>query len=208
MPSSFYDLLRTVVGRIARLLCRFEVEGEENLPEGGGYIIASNHLQWSDPILLQVRLPVQIAYVAKIELFRFPVLGRMMVWAEQIPLDRKRAREREVQRELKEQATDRVLRGQAVGIFPEGTRSKNGKLQPFMGGAVSIASTANRVIVPVGIVYSRSGWRHKLLVRIVIGQPIETAGRRTRDLTKDLERRIAALSGQEIAGDITVPAVL
>ncbi len=188
-----------VFGPITHLLCRFEVSGQENLPKEGGYILASNHLKWYDPVLLAVWWPVQVSFAAKIQLYRVPGLRWLMVHTEQIPLERERASSPGVFRELLKQAQERMNRGLVFGLFPEGTRSKDGQLGAFRRGAFRIASASKRPVVPVGISYVRRGPR--LVMRIAIGEPVESSGHSARDLTSDLERRIAALSGQELASD-------
>ena len=190
-----------VFGPVAHLLCRFEVSGRENLPKEGGYILASNHLKWYDPVLLAVWWPVQVSFAAKIQLYKVPGLRWPMVHTEQIPLERERAANPGVFRELLKQAQERMNRGLVFGLFPEGTRSKDGQLGAFRRGAIVIASASNRPIVPVGISYMRRGPR--LVMRITIGEPVESSGHSVRDLTGDLERRIAALSGQTFASSQT-----
>lgn len=196
MVAPSYDTLkRFVFSPAVRLLCNFEVEGMENLP-GGGYIIASNHLKWYDPVVLSVWFPKQISFGAKTELFKIPGLRKLMEWTEQIPLKREGMTRSEL-KELLALAKSRMDRGDILGLFPEGTRSKDGKLLDFESGVVLIAAETNRPIVPVGIAYRRRGL--KLCVCIRIGEPLESGDRRMGELKRELEERVALLSGQQRA---------
>jgi 1-acyl-sn-glycerol-3-phosphate acyltransferase len=197
MTRSPYDRVKAVFDPLSRLLFDVSVEGFENLPEDGMYIIASNHIKWCDPILISVRMPVQLSFAAKIELFRIPGVRSLVTKTEQIPLDRKNAHLRDVQRGLIEAAKERMSRGIVFALFPEGTRSRTGRLLPFKRGVVMIAAETERPIVPIGISYSGHWPRKK--ARIVIGKPIQTTGRRnTRELAKQLEGEISRLSGQQL----------
>jgi len=196
MVAPSYDTLkRFAFGPAVGLLCDLEVEGMENLPSGG-YIIASNHLKWYDPIVLSVWFPKQISFGAKTELFKIPGLRKLMEWTEQIPLKREGMTRAELE-ELVALAKSRMDRDIVFGLFPEGTRSKDGKLLDFESGVVLIAVKTRRPIVPVGIAYKRRGV--KLLVRIRIGEPLESGDRRMGELKRELEEQVALLSGQERA---------
>lgn len=198
---TFYGFVKWgLFGPVVRLLCRLEIEGRENLPDGGGYILASNHLKWYDPVLLPMYLRPQISFAAKSELFKNPILRQIMIRTGMISLKRKNASRRELM-EFIRQAKSKMDQGMVFGLFPEGTRSRDGRLHEFKPGVGVIASHTKRPIVPVGIAYAR--WSVRLTVRIVIGPPIESAGCRSDRLTLELRRRIAELSGQELAeGDI------
>jgi len=197
--ESFYmSVRRFPVGPIVRLLCKFEVVGEERLPRDGGYILASNHLRWYDPIVLAVYIWTQIAFGAKIELFQKPVIGRIMKRIEQIPLQRQGGNRDEVLAELVKEARDTMDHGRVFGLFPEGTRSPDGRLYKFHPGVTKVAFETKRLILPVGVTYSRAGL--KLVVRIVVGQPIHSAEYdSTRELTKAIREQIRECTGQALA---------
>jgi 1-acyl-sn-glycerol-3-phosphate acyltransferase len=203
---SFYWFVKWFLfGPIVRLLCRLELEGRENLPEGGGYVLASNHLKWYDPVLIPVYLPHRISFAAKSELFEYPVLRQILRRTGMISLKRQNATRRE-RVEFIRQAEAKLNQGVVFGIFPEGTRSRDGKLREFMTGVGTIASRTRCPIVPVGVSYYRKGLR--LTVRIVIGTPIDSNGSHSERLTLELRRRIAACSGQELAGCGITPEAL
>lgn len=189
------------------LIFGFDVKGKENLPKGGGYILASNHLGWKDPIVLSVHFRAQISFAAKVELFRYPVFKQVLVLTGQIPLKRVNANSGE-RRKFYEQAVSGMGRGLVLGIFPEGTRSKSGKLLKFETGAGSIASTTKCIVVPIGLSYSRGNFwpLARPAVHIVIGSSIDSADYRSRELTAELRRRIAELSGQELE-DVALEAL-
>lgn len=194
---NYKRIKRFVFGPVVNLLCTFDVDGDDTLP-AGGYIIASNHLSFLDPIALSVWFPRQISFGAKTELFEIPGFRKLLDATEQIPLKREGMTRKEL-RELVALAKSRMDDGVIFGLFPEGTRSRDGKLLDFESGVVLIAAEARRPIVPVGISYRFSWRKMRLRVRIRIGEPLEIGGRNMRELKRELENRVAILSGQERA---------
>lgn len=193
-----YDRIRRYVfAPLVNALCAFDVQGADKLPDGG-FIFASNHLSFLDPIALSVWSPIQISFGAKAELFMVAGLRTLMVRTEQIPLKREGMTRAEF-RELVRLAKSRMDLGGIFGLFPEGTRSRDGRLLDFEGGVVLIAAETKRPIVPVGLAY-RFSWRKlRPRIRIRIGEPLDSSGRSMRDLKQELERQVASLSGQERA---------
>ena len=109
----------------------------------------SNHQSALDISVLLSHLPVPFKFVAKRELFRIPVFGRAIKKAGYINIDRDNPREA-----LKaiEEAVARIRGGTSVLIFPEGTRSRDGNLLPFMKGAFSLATRAGVPVVPLAVI--------------------------------------------------------
>lgn len=199
-----YRLVKAVLWPYIRVRYRFEVAGRCNLPKGGGYILAANHQGWLDTIIIPIFLRAQVAFAAKKELFGIPGFKQLLVLTGQIPLKRKGATFGE-SREFRRRAEAAMDRGHVLGIFPEGTRSRTGRLLPFEPGTGLIATQTRRPVVPVGLSYRRDGRR--LLVRIAIGPPMDSTAYRPKELTAELRRRIAELSGRELTEEDVIPGV-
>ncbi len=134
-----------------RILCwipgvKVRIEGVENIDSRHTYIFASNHASQYDIFSFQGYFPHDFRWIAKKELFKLPLFGRAMHRIGYIPMDRSHGREA-----LKslDQASKCIAGGKSVLIFPEGTRSPSGHLQPFKGGAVLLAIKAKVPIVPM-----------------------------------------------------------
>ena len=125
------------------------VEGMENLEWDRPYIFAANHQSQFDIMALDGFLMVDFRWMAKKELFRIPLVGAGMRLAGTIPIDRSRGRQ--AMKSLAEAAT-RIAAGTSVVIFPEGTRTRDGRLQPFKSGAMYLAIKSGVDIVPMAIV--------------------------------------------------------
>ena len=175
------------------------VEGRELLESGKPYIFAANHQSQFDIFALQGFLGVDFRWRAKKELFKVPIWGPAMRRAGYIPIDRSHGREA-----LKslDEAAQKIAAGTSVIIFPEGTRSKDGKLQDFKAGAMLLAIKSGVDIVPVAIAGTHAVLpKGKLLttpgkVNIRIGKPIEMKEFRPRDkhdLAKKVEGRVAEM---------------
>jgi 1-acyl-sn-glycerol-3-phosphate acyltransferase len=159
---------------------KVHVSGMENIKPNESYIYAANHQSWFDIFAMLGKLPVQFRWLAKIELFRIPVLGRAMKASGYIAIDRGNRRRAF---ESLNVAAQRIQEGTSIVIFPEGTRSLDGVLQDFKKGGFVLAIQSQQPIVPVSIrgtfaiLPKRGSW---LLqpgrVAMTIGRPIPTRG--------------------------------
>jgi 1-acyl-sn-glycerol-3-phosphate acyltransferase len=210
----FYWVLKTVVlGPILRLLFRPWVEGEENIPETGAAIFASNHLSFSDSIFLPLLVPRRMTFLAKSDYFTGVGLkGRLTAaffkGVGQLPIDRSggRASEAALRSGLK------VLgRGDLLGLYPEGTRSPDGRLYKGRTGVARMALEAGVPVIPVAMINTDkaqpTGTKIPKLVRIGvrIGTPLDFSryegmeGDRfvLRSITDEIMYALMELSGQE-----------
>ena len=179
-----------------------KIEGLENLTPDKTYIFAANHQSQFDILTLQGYLKFNFRWLAKKELFQVPIWGAAMKRAGYIPIDRSRGRQA-----LKslDEAARRIADGTSVIIFPEGTRSRDGKLQPFKAGGMVLAIKAGVDIVPVAIsgTYEVLAKGRLVLhpgnVLIRIGKPVPTADYRTNqkhELARRLQQDVAGLLGR------------
>ena len=141
-------------GKIALLAnrVRVEIEGMEHLNGKGPYIFMSNHQGSYDIFALLGHLPFQFKWLAKKELFSIPFFGWTMAAAGYISIDRGGTRETV---EAMNEAAQKIRDGMSVVIFPEGSRSPDGSIQPFKKGGFTLAIKSKVPIVPVAIVGSR-----------------------------------------------------
>ncbi|MBM3265463.1 MAG: 1-acyl-sn-glycerol-3-phosphate acyltransferase, partial [candidate division Zixibacteria bacterium] len=124
------------------------LHGIEHLPPDRLCVLVANHASAADIPVLFGSLPFQFRVIAKESLFRIPILGWVMSLAGYIHIDR--SHPRKAVRSLK-RAAQKIHSGLPVLVFPEGTRSRTGDLQPFKGGAFLLAIEAGVPVVPVGI---------------------------------------------------------
>lgn len=139
---------RRVSAPVARRLWRIELDGFDRLPDDGGAILCPNHLSFVDSAFLMLSVPRNISFVGKAEYmdswktkFLFPVLGM-------IPIDRSGGAK---SAHALDAAAAVLRRGELFGIFPEGTRSRDGRLHRGRTGAARLALEAGVPIFPVGI---------------------------------------------------------
>ncbi|MCE1177445.1 MAG: 1-acyl-sn-glycerol-3-phosphate acyltransferase [Micrococcales bacterium] len=151
----FYWLLKTVVlGPVLRVLFRPWVEGEEHIPEEGAAIFASNHLSFSDSIFLPLMVPRRVTFLAKADYFTGRgAKGRLTAMffkgVGQVPVDRSggKASDAALRSGL------RILRrGEFLGIYPEGTRSPDGRLYRGRTGVARMALEAKVPVIPVAMI--------------------------------------------------------
>lgn len=183
--SSFFDRDGSVQHWFARTWSRLilktivspvRVVGLENLPEGPA-VYAANHQSAMDIPLLYVHLPRQFRIVAKIELFRYPFIGWHLSRSGQIPID-----EKDVRSNLKslQRGVETLKHGMPLVVFPEGGRSADGVIKPFMSGAFYMALKAGVPVVPMAIVGTIEVLKmnhyviHPGPLELVIGKPIST----------------------------------
>lgn len=179
-------ILATFLRPIVRFLYKVEVTGQENLPKTGGYVLAANHVTELDALavayMIYFRLHRAPHFLAKEGLFRVPIVGPVLLACGQIPVFRSGRKNGDPM----ESAYEVLRAGHIIGIFPEGTLTREPNQWPMRGktGAIRIAIEAGVPIIPVGQwgteavmeTYSRKilpkPW-HK--VRMVIGKPIDVS---------------------------------
>ena len=213
--SSVFDRSGNVQHGFARLWSKMilstigaavTVQGLEKIDTGKAHVYVVNHLSALDIPVLYVHLPFQFRILAKRELFRYPFMGWHLRRSGQIPVDLEnpRASIRSLHR-----AVDAIRNNMPLVVFPEGGRSEDGRLQPFMGGAFFAAIKAGVDIVPMAIVgtydmLKMNTWHIKPRpVLLLVGDPIATSGMNVRDadtLTAQAREVIAGLYYAHTAG--------
>jgi 1-acyl-sn-glycerol-3-phosphate acyltransferase len=208
-------LSQKVILVICRLLLNipfsWKVEGRENIPLTGSLILITNHVHLLDPFFLIFISPRWINFMAKEELFRSPFLRPWLLWAGTIPIYR-RGKVSDKQKMLKS-ARNALEKGLILGMFPEGGRSRDGKLRKGKPGSAVIASKTNVPILPIGIAGTDKIkgiswlWKRPHIV-INIGKPFKLPpndGNMSKSqmqlLTTQLMKEIAALLPLEYQGD-------
>ena len=138
----------------------------ENLPEEGTFIIACNHRSYADPVLLSLKVKRRCTYMAKEELFKNPVFSALIRAFGAFPVQRGQGANGII-----DIAVGKLKSGKNLAIFPEGTRSKDGKVGRGKTGVALIAARAGVPVVPCGIAYEdKLHFRNKITVRH--GKPI------------------------------------
>ena len=201
-PSITYRIVsHLLVFPLFRGLFRGRTYGNENVPSQGAVVVVANHGSQLDPPLLGHALGRPVAFMAKAELFRIPLLGAIIRACGAYPVKRGAS-----DREAIRMATARLSEGWAIGVFLDGTRQANGRVNAPMPGAALLAARSDAPLLPVAIINSHralgTGGRWLRLVRIQlrIGEPIPApSSRRKPDLeatTAELQRRINSLLDQ------------
>ncbi len=211
-----YQAGALVLKPLTRVLYRPRITGVENVPLSGGVVLASNHRSFIDSFAIPLAAPRQVHFLAKAEYFTGTgplgaVKREFFESVGAVPVDRHSSR-------AAQESLDiglAVLRaGKAFGIYPEGTRSRDGRLYRGRTGVAWLALTAQVPVVPVGLLGTADiqpiGSRLPRLAKVTVafGPPIHPdayaalpAGRARRALTDDVMDSIATLTGQERADD-------
>ncbi|MEV3988294.1 lysophospholipid acyltransferase family protein [Streptomyces sp. NPDC049837] len=210
----FYYLLKHIfLGPVLRLLFRPRTEGLEHIPEDGAAIVAGNHLSFSDHFLMPVVLKRRITFLAKQEYFTGPgIKGRLTAAffrsAGQIPVDRSG---KEAGQAAIREGLGVLAKGELLGIYPEGTRSHDGRLYKGKVGVAVMALKAGVPVIPCAMVgtfeIQPPGQVVPRIKRVTVrfGEPLDFSrfagmeNDRTvlRAVTDEIMYRILALSGQE-----------
>ncbi|MEX2280548.1 MAG: lysophospholipid acyltransferase family protein [Acidimicrobiia bacterium] len=198
---------RTIQWWAARWLraarCTLEVRGADQVDTSRSYVVVANHVSNLDVVACFASIPLPIRYLAKKELFNIPVLAQAMRAVGIIEVDRsgRAAAIASVNR----QSQPVIERGHSLIIYPEGTRSYHGELQPFKKGAFAMAVAARMPILPVAINGTWEAWKpHSPWIRgnshitVTIHEPIETEGLSPAELD-DLRLRTHTLIAQTLS---------
>lgn len=137
--------LQQVLQVLFVLFFRYRARGYEKLPPGGALLLI-NHQSMLDPLLVGLPLKRPVSYVARESLFRVPLLGWLLQRTYVIPINRESAGTQVIR-----ESTRRMQQGFLVGVFPEGTRTRDGNLGPLKPGFVALVRRARVPVYPVGI---------------------------------------------------------
>ncbi len=207
--GSAYTIVRLVTAPARRVLTRVTVINPENLPAVGPVIVAANHISFFDSVLLMFALRRPVSVLGKAKYADNPVTNWLYCGSGMIPIRREHTTGLI---QAFEQLEELLNRGEVLGIFPEGTRSRDGLLHRGHSGAAHLALTTGAPLLPIGIIGT-----DKLLptgsglirpfqrVTIKIGKPISAAdlglctstGRSRRAITDQLMNEIRRLCGQD-----------
>jgi 1-acyl-sn-glycerol-3-phosphate acyltransferase len=144
-----YWILKAVLTPLLRLLYRVRVEGKEHVPRSGAVILAANHRSFMDSLFLPLVIPRRVTFVAKAEYFDSKKTAWFFRGVGQIPIRREGG---SASAGALAAATDVLERGQVFGIYPEGTRTRDGYLHRGHTGVARLAIRTGAPIVPVGLI--------------------------------------------------------
>jgi len=168
-----YAVCRKLSEWIARTAFHLQIHGQENIPQDGGVILAANHASFMDPPLVGICATRDVCFLARKTLMDVPVLGKLLPELNVIPVDR----DGNDMSALK--TVIRLIRaGNGAVVFPEGTRTRDGKLQPARAGLGLLVAKTLAPVVPIRIfgsfeAFPRSGGKiHLLPITLVVGKPM------------------------------------
>jgi 1-acyl-sn-glycerol-3-phosphate acyltransferase len=203
MMRAIYRRFVLLVGDLLTFVyCRrYEVVGRQHVPASGGVIVVCNHLNNADPPMIQRALPRYVVFMAKKEMMDAPIIGPLFKAWGAFPV-----RRGESDRGAVRQACGVVNRGEVLMMFPEGTRSRTGRLGTGHPGTALIARHTGATVVPVAITGTEDiKWPGVFLrprsirhIRVAIGEPFRLDGgsAKSEQLRRDMDEimgRIAAL---------------
>jgi 1-acyl-sn-glycerol-3-phosphate acyltransferase len=201
--NPIYWLARTTARLLARVLFGWRVEGETNLPETGGFILAANHVSYADPPLIGAASPRMLRYMAKRELFRPPLFRQLISALGAFPVNRVG-----LDRQALRLATDFLAAGYGILIFPAGTRTRGESPARGRPGISLLAAESATPVVPArieGSAHLRDAFLRRRPLRIRFGAPLAPppGGEGTehreilRSYTADLMAAIEELAGAD-----------
>jgi 1-acyl-sn-glycerol-3-phosphate acyltransferase len=211
-----YEVVHTVAPPLLKLIWRPRVFGVGNIPPTGGVILASNHLSFVDSVVIPSLVSRKVVFLAKADYFNGRGLkGTAQRWwfegIGMLPVDRDNTQSAV---DSLDTALEVLGRGEAFGIYPEGSRSRDGRLYRGRTGVAHLALTAGVPVVPVGLqgtekIQPIGSTRPKIArVTVKFGAPLDFSGRADgvplgrarREVTDEIMEAIQELSGQEPAG--------
>jgi 1-acyl-sn-glycerol-3-phosphate acyltransferase len=189
--SLLYAVVKFFASVAVGLFFRLKVKGAENVPRDGGVLIASNHQSFLDPIIVTASNRRPVSFMARDTLFRIPLFGRFIMKLRAFPVRRGGADRKAVR-----EAVDRLKAGEALLVFPEGTRTRDGRLGRLRSGTSMLAYRARAPIVPAAIKGAFEAWpRTRKLFRfrpisITYGRPIAPPERSEHETHEEIRRKL------------------
>ncbi len=169
------------------LFCRWEVKGAENLPLQGPVLVIANHSSYWDPLVIACALDREVHFMAKRELFNYPVFGYLIRKVGAFPVAREK-----IDRAALKRALTLLKEEKVVGIFPEGTRSKTGELLTPLPGAAFIARKAHAPVCPIALRRKKRIFGNSIFpcYHVQIGEVFSLDPTEKRDLQADADQML------------------
>ncbi|MFC7783524.1 MULTISPECIES: 1-acyl-sn-glycerol-3-phosphate acyltransferase [unclassified Rossellomorea] len=174
---NLYSFAKGLVKSILSPLYRIEVQGLEHFPKDGGVLLCANHIDNLDPPVVGISAPRPVSFMAKEELFSVPVLGKLLPDLRAFPVKRGMS-----DREALRKGLQVLKQGDVLGLFPEGTRSKTGKIGKGLAGAGFFALRSDAYVVPCAIIGPYKPFKK---LKVVFGPPIPMEGIREERLNAE-----------------------
>lgn len=162
----FYTIAKNLVKSYYHARFKITVVGKDRVPKSGPVVICSNHISEYDPPLIGISVDRDMSFFAKSELFKVPVLGYLISHLNAFPVERGKS-----DRAALKKSIEVLSEGNMLCMFPEGSRSKDGKLQDLQQGASFVAVKSGAQIVPAAV---KGSYDRKKGVTVVFGKPIDT----------------------------------
>ncbi len=197
---SAYGFWRIVVGGTIATLFRVRVEGREHVPRTGPVVLVPNHTSFLDPPIVGWGSPRPVRFMARASLGNSRILKWWMAQVGVVLIDRDAPARTTFGESLK-----LLVRGDLMAVFPEGTRSRDGRLAEFKKGILMLLDKSGAIAVPTGIIGAFEAWpRHRKLprfpaCRVRFGPPMTAAEVCAPGGLERLRGAVAALSGQDLA---------
>lgn len=209
----FYVVARWACRVLATLFFRYRAVGREHIPAEGGSLVCSNHQSYFDPIAVGIAFRRRLNYLARASLFRSRFFGWLIRYLDAIPIERDGMGLAGLKETMR-----RLRRGEMVLIFPEGTRTADGRMQPLKPGFLVVARRCGVPLLPVGVdgayqAWPRDAkWPRPTRVVTVIGPPIAPEELQTlsdEEAIELLSQRIGACleEAQRLRGGATGPTL-
>lgn len=192
--SAAYILGQMTCRVVTTTMFKLKVYGKENVPATGGFILASSHQSYLDPVLVAVQLHRPVNYMANAYLFKNPIFGRMIRSFHAFPVEQGKG-----DRAAVAACIEKLKTGNVLGLFPEGHRSPDGEIKPLQGGIALIARRAGVPIVPAVVDGAYDTWPKSSKypfpgpVHVLYGKPIDVGGMDGATIIKTLDDRLHEL---------------
>ena len=173
IATAIYFILRHAAFILSKIFFHLEVYGNKNIPKNGGFILASNHVSFLDPIILSAACFRRLSFMAKEELFKNKLFAWLIRNAGAFPLVRNHGDSGAIKEGIK-----RLKKGNVLLLFPEGSRSKDGAIKKPLSGVGFLAQKANVPIIPAYVFGTNRAWPkgakfiRPCKIKVYFGKPI------------------------------------
>ena len=190
-----YRSITLLLRIVFRLFSRVEITGLNQIPQNGPVVIAANHISNFDPLVIAAFVKRPLYFVAKVELFKYPIGAFFLKKLHAIPIKRGT-----FDRFALVTINDLLMQGKAILIFPEGTRIKTGEVGGFHPGASMFALRSQAALVPMAVVNTHKlfpmGFWQRVYLRI--GAAIELPERTAQKISSESHERVSARLREEV----------